>query len=64
MTLELILKKYLDQVNDDDETVYIARSNSRSVAVVSQEKLYWMEKAIQAKEDSLDYAVARNQLIR
>lgn len=64
MTLELILKKYLDQVNDDGETVYIARSNSRSVAVVSQEKLYWMEKAIQAKEDSLDYAVARDQLIR
>lgn len=53
-------KKYLDQVNDDDETVYIARSNSRSVAVVSQEKLYWMEKAIQAKEDLLDYAVARD----
>lgn len=53
------IKKYLDQVNDD-ETVYIARSNSRSVAVVSQEKLYWMEKAIQAKEDLLDYAVARD----
>lgn len=32
------IKKYLDQVNDDDETVYIARSNSRSVAVISQEK--------------------------
>ena len=53
------IKKYLDQVNDD-ETVYIAKSNSRSVAVVSQEKLYWMEKAIQAKEDLLDYAVARD----
>ena len=58
------IKKYLDQVNDDDETVYVARSNSRSVAVISQEKMYWMEKAIQAKEDSLDYAVARDQLIR
>ncbi|GHV96886.1 antitoxin [Lactobacillus nasalidis] len=58
------IKKYLDQVNDDDEVVYIARSNSRSAAVLSQEKLYWMEKALQAKEDSLDYAVARDQLIR
>ncbi len=58
------LKRYLDQVNDEDETVYIARSNSRSVAVISQEKMYWMEKALQAKEDSLDYAVARDQLIR
>ena len=58
------LKEYLDRVNDDDETIYIARSNSRSVAVISQEKMYWMEKALQAKEDSLDYAVARDQLIR
>lgn len=58
------IKKYLDQVSDDDEIVYIARSNSRSVAVISQEKMYWMEKAIQAKEDSLDYAVAQDQLIK
>lgn len=57
------LKKYLDRVNDD-ETVYIARSNSRGVVVISQEKMAWMEKALQAKEDSLDYAVARDQLIR
>lgn len=58
------IKKYLDQVNDDDEVVYIARSNSRSVAVLTQEKLYWMEKAIKAKEYSLDYAIARDQLIQ
>ena len=47
------LKEYLDRVNHDDETIYIARSNSRSVAVISQEKMAWMEKALQAKEDSL-----------
>lgn len=58
------IKKYLDQVNDDDEVFYIARSNSRSVAVLTQEKLYWMEKAIKAREDSLDYAIARDQLIQ
>lgn len=57
------LTKYLDQVNDD-EIVYIVRSNSRSVAVLSQEKLYWMEKALQSKEDSLEYAIARDQLIQ
>ena len=57
------LTKCLDQVNDD-EIVYIVRSNSRSVAVLSQEKLYWMEKAIQSKEDSLEYAIARDQLIQ
>ena len=52
------LTKYLDQI------VYIVRSNSRSVAVLSQEKLYWMEKALQSKEDSLEYAIARDQLIQ
>lgn len=58
------IKDYLDRVNEDDETVYIARSNSRSVAIVSQEKMNWLETAVQAKEDSLEYAVARDQLIR
>ena len=53
----------MDQVTDEDETVYIARSNSRAVAIVSQEKLDWLERAIRAKEGSLDYAIARDQLI-
>lgn len=57
------LTKYLDQVSDD-EVIYIVRSNSRLVAVLSQEKLYWMEKALQSKEDSLEYAIARDQLIQ
>ena len=58
------IKKYLDQVNDDDETVYIARSNSRSVAVISQEKMYWIEKLLHEKEDTLEYAIARDKLIK
>ncbi|MBV6740516.1 type II toxin-antitoxin system Phd/YefM family antitoxin [Lactobacillus gasseri] len=58
------IKKYLDQVNDEDETVYIACPNGSSVVMLSQEKMYWMKKALQAKEDSLDYAVARDQLIK
>lgn len=57
------IKKYLDQVSDD-ETIYIARSNGRSVVAISQEKMDWMEKALQAKEGSLDYAIARDQLIK
>lgn len=58
------MKDYLDQINDEDETVYVARSNNRAVAIVSQEKMDWMERALKAKEDSLEYAVARDQLIR
>jgi len=33
------INDYLDRVNDDDETVYVARPNNRVVAVISQEKL-------------------------
>ncbi len=33
------LNGYLNQVTDDDETVYIARSNGRTAAVISQDKL-------------------------
>jgi len=58
------IKDYLDYVNEDDETVYIARSNSRAVAIVSQEKMNWLETAVRAKEESLEYAIARDQLIR
>jgi antitoxin YefM len=57
------LKDYLDRVNDDDETVMIARSNNRAAAVISQEKLNALLAAVNAKEDSLDYAIARDKLI-
>ena len=58
------INKYFDQVNDEDETVCIARPNGSSVVMISQEKMYWIEKALQAKKESLDYAVARDQLIK
>ncbi len=58
------LKEYLDSVNDDNEIVYIARSKSRTAAVISQEKLNWYESIAKSKEDSLEYAIARDQLIR
>lgn len=44
--------------------VYVSRTNNQSVAVMSQEKLYWMEKALQSEKDSIDYAIARDQLIQ
>lgn len=57
------LKNYLDQVNDDGQTVLIARSNQRSAAVISQEQLNALLDAVNAKEDSLEYAIARDKLI-
>lgn len=58
------INDYLDQVNNDNKTVYVARSDNRVVAVVSQEKLDRLERACRAKEGSLEFAVAHDQLIR
>ena len=57
------IKDYLDQVNDDNQTVLIARSNQRAAAVISQEQLNALLDPVNAKEDSLDYAIARDKLI-
>lgn len=57
------IKSYLDQVNDDGQTVLIARSNQRTAAIISQEQLNALLDAVNAKEDSLDYAIARDKLI-
>lgn len=57
------LKDYLDRVNDDNETVMIARSNNRAATVISQDKFNALLTAVNAKEDSLDYAIARDKLI-
>lgn len=54
------LKEYLDKVNNEEETVYIAGSNQRAVAVISQEKMEWLERALKAKKGSLKYAVVRD----
>lgn len=57
------IKDYLDKVNDENQTVLIARSNQRAAAVISQEQLNTLLEAVNAKEDSLDFAIARDKLI-
>lgn len=57
------IKDYLDQVNEDDQTVLVARSNQRTAAIISQEQLNALLDAVNAREDSLDYAIARDKLI-
>ena len=57
------LKNYLDQVNNENQTVMIARSNQRAVAVISQDKLNALLDAVNFKEGSLEEAIARDKLI-
>lgn len=68
MTLVLIqsdflanLKRYLDQVNEGDETVYISRANIRAAAIGSQEKMNWLERSLKVKEGSLEYVIVRDR---
>ncbi|MDF7638649.1 type II toxin-antitoxin system Phd/YefM family antitoxin [Lactobacillus sp. ESL0791] len=56
------MKKYLDEVDDYNETVYVTRSKDRSVAIISQEKLKWLERLAKAPVGSLDQAVAMDKL--
>ncbi len=57
------IKDYLDQVNEDNQTVLVARSNQRTAAIISQDQLNALLDAVNAKEGSLDYAIARDKLI-
>lgn len=57
------LKDYLDRVNEDEQTVLVARSNERTAAIISQDQLNALLDAVNAKENSLDYAIARDKLI-
>lgn len=51
------IKDYLDQVNEDNQTVLVARSNQRTAAIISQDQLNALLDAVNAKEGSLDYAI-------
>lgn len=57
------LKNYLDQVNNENQTVMIARSNQRAVAVISQDQLNALLDAVNSQESSLEEAIARDKLI-
>ena len=57
------LKNYLDQVNNENQTVMIARSNQRAVAVISQDQLNALLDAVNSQEGSLEEAIARDKLI-
>ncbi|KJY59134.1 PHD family toxin-antitoxin system [Lactobacillus kimbladii] len=56
------MKKYLDAVSNN-ETVYVARSHNRTVALISQEKLLAMEQYITAPKDSTEYDAAKVKLV-
>ncbi|WP_283588115.1 type II toxin-antitoxin system Phd/YefM family antitoxin [Limosilactobacillus viscerum] len=57
------IKDYLGQASENNQTVLVARSSHRNVAIISQEQLNALLDAVNSKEDSLDYTIARDKLI-
>lgn len=56
------MKHYLDLVNDSSETIYIARTKQRGVAVIDQNKLDWLEKYAKAKQGTPEHDIAEDKL--
>lgn len=64
LDFERHFKTYLDLITINDETILIVRPDGQMVIAIVQEKFLWLERAVQANEDSLDYAVAIDYLIQ
>lgn len=56
------IKHYLDLVNNDSETVFIARTKQRGAAVIDQHKLDWLERYAKSRPGSLEHAIAEDKL--
>lgn len=56
------MKHYLDLVNDSSETIYIARTKQRGVAIIDQNKLDWLEKYAKAEPGSTEHDIAEDKL--
>lgn len=57
------LNNYLDQVSEDKQTILITRTKQKAVAIFSKGELDTLLDATHAKENSLDFAIARDKLI-
>jgi antitoxin YefM len=54
---------YLDTAGNENDTVFITRTNGRNAAVISRERLNSLLKKVAGKESSLGNAIARSQLM-
>lgn len=56
-------KSYMDKVTEEQETIYIPRPKQKGVALISQDRLNWLEKYAQTEPGSLKYSIAAEHLM-
>lgn len=56
-------KSYMDKVTEEQETIYIPRPKQKGVALISQDRLDWLEKFAQSEEGSLKHSIAAEHLM-
>lgn len=56
-------KTYMDKVTEDQETIYIPRPKQKGVALISQDRLDWLEKYAKTEQGTLKHSVAAEHLM-
>ena len=56
-------KAYMDKVTEDQETIYIPRPKQKGVALISQDRLDWLEKYAKTEPGTRKHSIAAEHLI-
>lgn len=56
-------KSYMDKVTDEQETIYIPRPKQKGVALISQDRLDWLERYAQTEPGTLKHSIAAEHLM-
>lgn len=56
-------KSYMDKVTNEQETIYIPRPQQKGVALISQDRLDWLERYAQTAPGTLEHSIAAEHLM-
>lgn len=56
-------KSYMDKVTEEQEAIYIPRPRQKGVALISQDRLDWLEKYAQTEPGTLKHSIAAEHLM-
>lgn len=56
-------KSYMDKVTEEQETIYIPRPRQKGGALISQDRLDWLEKYAQTEPGTLKHSIAAEHLM-
>ncbi|MCT7678657.1 PHD family toxin-antitoxin system [Lactobacillus iners] len=59
-TIKIIISIYI--ITDEQETIYIPRPKQKSVALISQDRIDWLEKYAQSEPGTLKHSIAGEHL--